>query len=76
MSKTNESSKADMERLAGPVRILQGHQKAVRDIAYSEKHKAIISCGFDFEVYVWNPYVEAKIQKLTGHESPLVGVKV
>jgi WD40 repeat protein len=58
MSKTNESSKADMERLAGPVRILQGHQKAVRDIAYSEKHKAIISCGFDFEVYVWNPYVE------------------
>lgn len=60
--------------LAGPTRRLEGHQKAVRDIAYSARHKSIISCGFDFHVYVWNPYVAEKIQKLIGHEAPLIGV--
>lgn len=43
-------------------------------MAYSEKHKIIVSCGFDFEVFVWNPYMEEKIIKLDGHEHPLVGV--
>lgn len=43
-------------------------------MAYSEKHKIIVSCGFDFEVFVWNPYLEEKIMKLDGHEHPLVGV--
>jgi hypothetical protein len=43
-------------------------------MAYSEKHKILVSCGFDFEVFVWNPYLEEKIMKLDGHEYPLVGV--
>jgi len=43
-------------------------------MAYSEKHKIIVSCGFDFEVFVWNPYMESKIMKLEGHDHPLVGV--
>jgi WD40 repeat protein len=34
----------------------------------------LISCGFDFEIFVWNPYVERIMMKLEGHESPLVGV--
>jgi WD40 repeat protein len=55
---------------------LKGHKKAVREMAYSEKHKIIVSCGFDFEVFVWNPYLEEKIMKLDGHEHPLVGVNV
>lgn len=57
-----------------PVKTLSGHNKAVREIAYSEKHKIIVSCGFDFEVFVWNPYLEERIMKLDGHEQPLVGV--
>ena len=32
-----------------PVKVLKGHNKAVREMAYSEKHKIIVSCGFDFE---------------------------
>lgn len=56
------------------MKTLVGHNKAVREIAYSEKHKIIVSCGFDFEVFVWNPYLEEKIMKLDGHEQPLVGV--
>ena len=63
-----------------PIRTLGGgdrcHQKAIRDLAYSEKHKIIISCGFDFEVFVWNPYMPGEpIIKLDGHESPLIGVQ-
>lgn len=54
--------------------MLSGHNKAVREMAYSERHKIIISCGFDFEVFVWNPYLEQMIMKLDGHEYPLVGV--
>ena len=43
-------------------------------MAYSEKHKVIVSCGFDFEVCVWNPYLTTAIIKLEGHEHPLIGV--
>ena len=57
-----------------PIRVLEGHQRAVREIAYSETHKIIVSCGFDFEVFVWNPYMSKRIIALEGHEHPLVGV--
>jgi WD40 repeat protein len=57
-----------------PSKVLSGHQKAIREMAYSEKQKIIVSCGFDFEIFVWNPYLEEKIMKLDGHEHPLVGV--
>jgi len=57
-----------------PCKILEGHQRAVREIAYSERHKIIVSIGFDFDVYVWNPYLSSYIIKLEGHDQPLVGV--
>jgi WD40 repeat protein len=47
---------------------------AIREIAYSESFKIIVSVGFDFKVMVWNPYWKDAIIKLDGHESPLVGV--
>mmetsp|Transcript_26152 Transcript_26152/g.34934 ORF Transcript_26152/g.34934 Transcript_26152/m.34934 type:complete len:236 (+) Transcript_26152:1648-2355(+) len=43
-------------------------------MAYSEKHKVIISCGFEFDVFVWNPYISGPIMTLDGHEHPLIGV--
>jgi hypothetical protein len=33
-----------------PIKVLSGHNKAIREMAYSETHKIIISCGFDFEI--------------------------
>ena len=57
-----------------PIKTLDGHKRAVREMAYSEKHKVIVSCGFDFEVCVWNPYLTYAIIKLDGHEHPLIGV--
>ena len=70
--KNNEFSFTHKE----PSKELEGHKKAVREIAYSEKHKILISCGFDFDVFVWNPYYENYIIKLEGHEHPLVGVNI
>ena len=57
-----------------PTKKLEGHKKAVREIAYSLSYKVLVSVGFDFQVFVWNPYWEKEIIKLDGHESPLVGV--
>lgn len=53
---------------------LEGHKRAIREIAYSENYKILVSVGFDFQIFVWNPYWEKEIIKLDGHESPLVGV--
>lgn len=57
-----------------PIKTLIGHKRAVREMAYSEKHKVIVSCGFDFDVFVWNPYLQCPIMTLDGHEHPLIGV--
>tara|TARA_B110001450_G_scaffold242872_1_gene253589 strand:- start:356 stop:1618 length:1263 start_codon:yes stop_codon:yes gene_type:complete len=57
-----------------PTKKLEGHKKAIREIAYSLSYKVLVSVGFDFQVFVWNPYWEKEIIKLDGHESPLVGV--
>ena len=35
-----------------------------------------MSCGFDFEVFIWNPRLNEKIMKLKGHKKPLVGVNL
>lgn len=55
---------------------LIGHKKAIRDLAYCERQKFLISVGFDFSIFIWNPYCDDPIHKLDGHESPLVGVSV
>ena len=57
-----------------PIKTLTGHKRAVREMAYSEKHKVLVSVGFDFDVLVWNPYLPCPIMTLDGHEHPLVGV--
>jgi WD40 repeat protein len=59
-----------------PSKELKGHTRAVREISYSEKNKILISVGFDFEVFIWNPRLSEKIMKLKGHKHPLVGVNV
>jgi len=57
-----------------PIKTLEGHKRAVREMAYSEKHKVIVSCGFDLDVFVWNPYLSTPIMTLDGHENSLIGV--
>jgi len=50
---------------------LKGHTKGIRHIAYSDHFKYLLSCSFEFEVYVWNLYLNYPIYKLK-HDSSLV----
>ncbi len=34
----------------------------------------MISCSYDFEVLIWNIYLDHALAKLPGHEAPLVSV--
>ena len=58
-----------------PRKVLLGHTKTVRRLSYSAAYNLLISCAFDFEVMVWNPYVSVPIARLPGHEAPLVSVE-
>ena len=51
-----KSAAKDMTAKFKSIKRLQGHTKAIREIAYSKSHKVLISVGFDFQVLVWNPY--------------------
>ncbi len=53
---------------------LDGHYKGVKGVAVSEIHKVIVSCSFDFDLLVWNAYLEHPVARLEGHEAPLVNV--
>ena len=76
MKKTGgfNETKVHEEKAKEPLKKLEGHRMAIREIAYSESYKILVSVGFDFKVMVWNPYSKEAIMKLDGHESPLVGV--
>ena len=69
-----DALKDNDQTIKQPTKTLVGHKKAVREIAYSAEYKTLISCGFDFEIFVWNPYLEEPTISLKGHENPLVGV--
>ena len=47
-----------------PEKTLEVHKKAIREIAYSTNYKILVSVGFDFHVFVWNPYWEKEIISL------------
>ena len=57
-------------------RKLEGHEKGVRALAYNSDHRFMVSGGFDYDVLVWNPYVERLILRLHGHNAPIVGVEM
>jgi WD40 repeat protein len=44
-------------------------------MAYSAEQNILISCGFEFDVLIWNPYVNEPICVLRGHEAPIIGVE-
>ena len=46
---------------------LKGHSKGIKCLAYCKSIKALISCSFDFDIFVWNTYLEHPMAKLSGH---------
>jgi WD40 repeat protein len=53
---------------------LDGHYKGIKGVAVSVHHKLIVSCSFDFDILVWNAYLEHPVARLEGHEAPLMNV--
>lgn len=49
------------------IKKLECHPKGIKSITYSEAHKIIVSSAFDFDVLVWNAYLEYPVAKLVGH---------
>jgi len=57
-------------------RTLLGHAKGIRKLSYSTEYRFLISVGFDFDVFVWNPYVANLILRLHDHGCSLCGVEI
>ncbi|OMJ91134.1 hypothetical protein SteCoe_6398 [Stentor coeruleus] len=56
-------------------RQLKGQVKGIYSLDWNSEHSCLFSAGLDREAYVWNPYVEKEIFKLSGHNHSLVGVR-
>ena len=54
--------------------MLKGHQKGIRDLSFNKEIKFLVSSAYDFDIYIWNPYIELPVAKLSGHEAPVIGI--
>ena len=43
---------------------LDGHYKGIKGISIEDHHKLIVSCSFDFDILVWNAYLEHPVARL------------
>ncbi|KAJ8614616.1 hypothetical protein CTAYLR_008986 [Chrysophaeum taylorii] len=57
-------------------RCLPGHAKGVAKLGFSPEYRFLVSGGFDFDVIIWNPYVEHYILRLPGHNNAICGVEL
>lgn len=44
----------DKRRLAGKLRILQGHSNWVKNIEYSKNDELLVTSGFDGSIFTWD----------------------
>lgn len=59
-----------------PKRFLKGHTMGVCCMAFAASTKELITGGFDYKLFVWNPYAGIWIKKIHGHAAPIVGIEV
>eukprot|EP00698_Gefionella_okellyi_P018731 TRINITY_DN5651_c0_g1_i1.p1 TRINITY_DN5651_c0_g1~~TRINITY_DN5651_c0_g1_i1.p1 ORF type:complete len:1307 (+),score=320.74 TRINITY_DN5651_c0_g1_i1:241-4161(+) len=59
-----------------PGKLLKGHTKGVLSVAYSDRFHMLLSAGFEHDVYIWNPFVGSLVNKLVGHQAPLIAVRI
>lgn len=57
-------------------RCLQGHSKGICKLNYSPEYRFLVSGGFDFDVIIWNPYVDNYIVRLPGHSNTIRGIEL
>lgn len=54
----------------------KGHTMGVRCMAFAPSTKVLVSGGYDYKIFLWNPYVGKSIHTITGHAAPIVGIEV
>eukprot|EP01065_Artemidia_motanka_P035255 TRINITY_DN43163_c0_g1_i1.p1 TRINITY_DN43163_c0_g1~~TRINITY_DN43163_c0_g1_i1.p1 ORF type:complete len:1435 (+),score=561.37 TRINITY_DN43163_c0_g1_i1:67-4371(+) len=51
-----------------------GHRQAVCCFDWDQERKIIAACGPERDVYLWNPFINSPLAKLSGHLKNLVGL--
>jgi len=54
----------------------KGHEMGVKCMAFSPSTKFLVTGGYDYNLFVWNPYVGKSIFIMRGHLAPIIGVEV
>jgi WD40 repeat protein len=57
-------------------KLLTGHRKGVRTLAFSQDQSLLFSAGYDREIHVWDAVCGALLFRLIGHSRPLVGLSI
>ena len=57
------------------IKTLKDHPKGVYGLEWNEEMNLLLSCGFDHDIYIWNPICDKRIFILKGHNHSLVGIK-
>ena len=57
-----------------PRKIYKGHRNGIIAIAYSSDLKMIVTAGIRDELFVWNPFVEKRVNELEGHRAAMLGL--
>merc|ERR550532_1803059 len=45
-------------------------------MAFTASIKVLVSGGYDYDLFVWNPYVKTSIHQIPGHQAPIVAIEV
>ena len=53
-------------------RIYSEHRLGVLSLAYNEEKILLFSAGFDHDIFVWNPYIDQPINKMTSHNAAVL----
>merc|ERR1719387_3268135 len=55
---------------------LEGHKMGVRCMAFVTSTKFLVTGGYDYDLFVWNPYIRESIHAIPGHLAPIIGIEV
>lgn len=55
---------------------LRGHDHAIQSIAFAPIQELIFGCGFDYEIYAWDPFTKDLCMRFVGHFKSMVGIQI
>ena len=46
----------------------------VVSMTFNTEYILLFSAGFDHDIFVWNPYIDSPVLKVTAHSAPIVSL--